>query len=109
MRFAHRLILGAVLLHKSIPALLAQKAGRHRNRAAGIKYMYYWLAIVWRDLDRSVRTAGRRSTDEQRLLETLPFHLAGNVHHLVERRSNQPTEADDVRLHLFGPFKNLLR
>ena len=66
------------------------------------------LAVVRRDLDGRVRLAGGRAADEQRELEAESFHLAGDVHHLVERRRDESAEADEVRLFLPGPFENFL-
>ena len=54
--------------------------------------------ILRRDLDRRVLGAGGRAADQQRHREPLALHLAGDVHHLVERRRDQARQADDVDL-----------
>ena len=107
MGLAERLVVGAMLRHERRLALVAQKAGRHGHRAAGIEHVDHRLAVVRRNLDGRVRPAGGCSADEQRQLETLALHLAGHVHHLVERRRDQAAEADHVRLLRLGAFEDL--
>ena len=41
---------------------------------------------------------GRRAADQEGQVEPAPLHLVGHVHHLVERRRDQPGEADDAAL-----------
>ena len=96
-----------MLRHERRLALVAQKAGRHRHCPAGIQHVDHRLAVVRRNLDGRVRPAGGRSADEQRQLETLALHLAGHMHHLVERRRDQAAEADHVRLLRLGAFEDL--
>src|SRR4029077_3578245 len=84
-----------------------QKAGGYRNGAAGIQHVDHWLAVVWRDLDRGMRAARRPAPQQQRQLETVTLHLARHMHHLIKRRSDQPTEADHVRLFRLGAFEDL--
>ena len=52
--------------------------------------------VMWRDLDGRVCRAGGGPTDEQRLLHTSALHFRGDVHHFIQGRSDQSTEADDV-------------
>ena len=107
MRLAQRFVFGPMLRHELWLALVAQKAGGHRHRAAGIQHMDHRLAVVRRNLDGRVRAAGGRSADEQRQLEALPLHLAGHMHHFVERRRDQAAEPDDVGLFCLGALENL--
>ncbi|MNQ84456.1 hypothetical protein D3C85_995840 [compost metagenome] len=46
--------------------------------------------------------AGRGPADQQGDVEAAPFHLAGDKDHLVQRRRDQPRQADDVDLVLDG-------
>jgi len=94
--------------HERRFAFVAQQAGRHRHGTARIEDMNYRLAVMRRNFDGRVRAAGGRPTDQQRQFESLPLHLACHVHHLVERRSNQAAESNQVRLLRLGPFENLL-
>ncbi len=64
--------------------------------------------ILRRDLDRRVPGAGGRSADQERDLEALALHRAGDVHHLVERRRDQAREPDHVDLALAGLLEDLL-
>ena len=48
------------------------------------------------DPERGVRLARRRAADQQRRLEAQPLHLPGDGHHFVERRRDQPRQADHV-------------
>ena len=59
------------------------------------------LGVVRRDLDGGVGAAGGCSADEQRHFEVLALHLAGDVHHLVERGRDEAAEADDVGADFF--------
>ena len=70
--------------------------------------MHHRLAVVRRNLDGRVRLAGGRAADEQRELEAQPFHLAGDVLHLVERRRDEAAQADEVGLLLNRAVENLL-
>ena len=53
-----------------------------------------------RDLDRGVGPRRRRAADEQRDREALALHLGRDVGHLVERRGDQPRQADQVGVDL---------
>ena len=69
--------------------------------------MYHWLAVMRRNLDGRVCPTGGGPADKQRQFEVLTLHLAGDVYHLVERRSNQTAESDHVRLFRRGAFEDL--
>ena len=66
------------------------------------------LLVGGRDLDGRVRAAGRRPADEQRQVESLPLHLAGNVRHLVQARRDEPAQADHVDALLLRLVENLV-
>ena len=61
-----------------------------------------------RDLDRRMCFAGRRPADQERHVESFARHLLGHMHHFVQRRRNEPAQADDVRLLVAGRGQNLL-
>ena len=56
-----------------------------------------------------MRAAGGRTANQQRQLEPLPLHLPRHVHHLVERRRNQPAQTDDVCPYFARALQNPLR
>ena len=88
-------------------AIVAEQAGSDGDGAAGVENMNDRLAVVRRDLDGRVGAAGGRAADEQGQLEALTLHLARDVHHLVERRRDEPAEADDVGLFRPGALEDL--
>ena len=66
-------------------------------------------ALIGRvDPERGVRLARRRAADQQRSLEAQPLHLAGDGHHLVQRRRNQAGQADHVGIIVLGGLQNVL-
>ena len=48
------------------------------------------LGELGRDLDGRVLLGGRRAADQQRDADVQPLHLLGHVHHLRQRRRDQP-------------------
>jgi hypothetical protein len=92
----------AMLRHKLRLAIVAQQARRHRHRAARIQHMHHRLAVVRRNLHRRMRAARGRPANQQRQLETLPLHLARHMHHLIERRRNQPAQPDQSAFSAFA-------
>ena len=96
-----------MLLHECRLTFVAQKAGRNGHCSAGVEDVDYRLAVMRRNLNGSVRPARGCPADEERQLEALTFHLSGHMHHLVERRSDQPAESDHVRLFRLGAFEDL--
>ena len=103
-----RLVVSTMLFHERGLAVLAQQAGRHRHRAACIQHVNHGLTVMRRNLHGRVSAACRRPADQQRQLEPLPLHLLGHMHHLVERRRNQPAQPDHVRLLRLGALEDLL-
>ena len=65
--------------------------------------------IARRNFHRRVGLAGRRAADEQRQFQAFAFHLAGDVRHFVQRRRDQPAQADDVHLLLAGGLRGFFR
>ena len=83
----HPLVLGVEFAHERVAYawLIGQQLGDHAGRAARVGHVHDGASVVRRsDAERGVDPAGRRATDEQRNVETLPLHLAGDVDHLVE-------------------------
>ena len=60
------------------------------------------------DLHCGVLAAGRRAADEQRQLEGFTLHLPGNMGHLIERRRDQPAQANHVHILLAGGLQDLV-
>ena len=75
---------------------LAEQAGGDRDGAACVQHVNNRVRVVRCDFDRGVGAAGGGAADDERLREALALHLAGDVDHFVERRRNEPAEADDV-------------
>src|ERR1700728_4628927 len=95
-----------MLRHERGLAVVAEKAGRYGYRATGIKYVDHRLAVVRSNFYGRVPSACRCSADEQRQFETLTFHLAGNMDHLVERRRDQTAQADQVYFLYLGALED---
>ena len=78
------------------PVLVHQGAG-HADRPRRVGHVDDRAVVLGLDLDRGVRPRRRRAADQQRQLEPLALHLAGEVAHLLERRRDQPGQPDQVR------------
>ena len=102
------LLLFEQFLHKTLPPVLRQQRGGDRHRARGIKHMDNRPAVVLGDLDCGVRGGGRRTANEQRNRESTPLHFLGDMHHLIQRRCDQPGEPDHVAAHFGGLCQNLV-
>ena len=59
--------------------------------------------VVRLDLHGSVHPRRRRAADQERQVEPLPLHLARDEAHLLERRRDQPAQADQVHVLAAGP------
>ena len=70
--------------------------------------MHDRAGVMLGDFDGRVRGGSGGATDEQRNLESAAFHFFGDMHHLVERWSDQPREADDIRADLDGLVQNFV-
>ncbi len=60
------------------------------------------------DAHGGVHARGRGPADQQRLVHPQPRHLFGDVHHLVQRRRDQPAQADHVGVLVDGGLQDLL-
>ena len=60
------------------------------------------------NLDCRVRGRCGGTANEQRNFESAPLHFFGDVHHLVERWSDQPREPDHIRTDLDGLVQNFV-
>ena len=64
--------------------------------ARRVEHVHRRLAVLGRDPHGGVLLRGRRAADQERQLDPAPLHLLRDVHHLVERRRDEPREPDDV-------------
>ena len=86
--------------------LIAQEIRCNWHRAAGVNNVNDRFTVMRCNFDCGVSAARRGTTDQQRQFETMAFHLAGHMHHLVKRGRNQSAQPDQVRIHCFSPFEN---
>ena len=70
--------------------------------------MYDGLGISGRDLHRGVYSAGGRAADQERHGETLTLHFLRHVRHLIERRRDEPAQADHVGADFARRFQNFV-
>ena len=92
------------------PLLVRHERRDDADRAARIVDIDRLAAPVVRvDLHRRVHAAGRRPADQEREVEALPLHLAGDMAHLVERRRDQAGQADNVGILRLGGLQDLGR
>jgi hypothetical protein len=98
---------GAVVAVERGPLLRPDQPVYDAGGAGGVFHVHDCAVVSGRDFDRRVLGTGRRAADQQRDLETLAFHFAGDVDHFVERWRNQAGKADDVRLLLAGGGEDL--
>ena len=106
---AQRLVVGLGLGEQLAAPFLGEQRRRHRDGAGGVLHPEHRTLVARRHLDRRVCPRGRRTADQQRDREALALHLAGEVHHLVQRGGDQPGQPDQVRAHLLGLVEDLLR
>ena len=62
--------------------------------------MKYALVVLRGDLYRRMPLARGRTADQQWLVDAATLHFLGDVYHLVERRRDQPREADHIAFFL---------
>jgi hypothetical protein len=91
--------------------LLGRKQLRDNgNRARRILHPNDWRVIALIHLDGRVRLGRRGAADQQGDVETLALHLRGHVHHLIERRRDQPGQPDRIgAFRSLGSVQDLLR
>mmetsp|Transcript_68863 Transcript_68863/g.161923 ORF Transcript_68863/g.161923 Transcript_68863/m.161923 type:complete len:438 (-) Transcript_68863:1840-3153(-) len=56
------------------------------------------VIVFGHDFHGCVPLGGRGTTNHEGHLQASSFHLLRHVHHLIQRRSNQPRKSDDVHL-----------
>ena len=105
---AHALVIGGDFFLVACRIVDRQQLGDDADGARGVRYVNNGAFVVRRDLDRRMRAAGRRSTDEERHVKTLPLHLGGDVAHLFQRRRDQSGEADRLRAVFFRRVQDLV-
>ena len=103
---ADAVVFGAQFLGELRLVRLTDEIADDGHGAAGVEDVDDRLAVAGRDLHGGVRLARGRAADEQRQLYTLPFHLAGDVHHLVQRWRDESAQADDVHVQFAGGGEN---
>ena len=81
----------------------------HADRARGVLHPHRGRLVMRVDLERGMRARGRRPADHQGQGETLALHLAGDVAHLLQRRRDQPGQADEVGADFARGVQDLLR
>ena len=97
MRRGNLGVIGAHFGGISLAPLRRQQRRGDADGAAGVVDMHHRPAAIVRvDLDGGMDAAGSGAADQQRHLQALAFHLAGEETHLVERRRDQAGQADDV-------------
>ena len=102
---AHGFLVLFVANRKFRALFWTQQGGHHRYRAAGIQNMDHRSAVNRGNFDRGMGLGGGSPPNQQRNLQTSSFHLAGNPHHFVQGRRNQPRQSDDIYLVFQGGFE----
>ena len=106
---AQRLVVGLGVGEQLAALVVGEQGGCDRDRPRGVLDPDHRALVARRHLDGRVRARGGGAADQQRDLEPLALHLAGEVDHLVERRRDQPGQADQVGADLGGLVEDLLR
>ena len=93
---AQPLLVGARLGVEVAALFGIEQPGDDADDARGVEDVHGRLRVGGRDPHRGVLLRRRRAADQQRQLEPAPLHLLRHVHHLVERRRDEPGEPDEV-------------
>src|SRR5262245_42651605 len=88
--------------HKAWFLIGADQAAYHGHGAAGVEDVNNGLMVAWSDFDGGVRLTGGGAANQQRYLESLAFHLFGDVRHFVQRRSDEAAQANEIHLEIAG-------
>ena len=88
--FAQRFLFREVVADEPIALVGREQRSGDGHRARGVEHMHDRAGVMLGNFDRRVRGGGGGATNEQRGLESAPLHFFGNMHHLVERWSDQP-------------------
>ncbi len=106
---AHVDVFQAGFLDECRLQFLGQQLRRHAHGAGGVGDVdHRVVAVFGLDLHGRVGLGSGGATDHQRQVEILALHLAGDVHHLVQGRGDQPRQADDVALLFLGHLQDFL-
>ena len=89
------------LLVEPLAPLGLEQVRDDRDDAGGVEDVQRRLAVGGRDLE-AVCWREVVAPDQEGQVERAPLHLVGHVHHSVQRRRDQPGEADDVAPFLDG-------
>ena len=106
--FAQRFLFREVVADEAVALVGGEQRGGDGYRARGVEHMHDRAGVMLGDLDGRVCSGGGRATNEQRDFESAAFHFLGDMHHLVERWSDQAREADDIRADLDGLVQNFV-
>ena len=78
-------------------AVGAEQLCQYLAVAAGVRGVDRHARINRGDLHRRVEVRGRRAADDDRNAQPSPFQLLADAGHFVERRGDQPAQADALR------------
>src|SRR5206468_312005 len=84
------------LLDEGVTGRRIHQLAGHADRPRGVDDVDGRAAVARLDPDRRVRPRGRGAADEERDPEALALELTGRYRHLLERRRDEPRQADDV-------------
>ena len=90
------LLLEPVLAVEAAPGVRVEQVGHDADDARRVENVHGRMLVRGRDPHRRVLTRRRRAADQERQLEAAALHLLRHVHHLVQRRRDQPGEPDRV-------------
>ena len=106
---ANGFVLFTGALNKLVALGVREQRGDHAHRARGVLHVDRRPAVVLLDFHRRVRLGGGRAANQQRNGEALTLHLLRHVNHLVQRRGDQPGEANQVSIHFARGLEDFIR
>ena len=106
---ANGFVLFAGALNKLVALCVGEQRGDHAHRARGVLHVDRRAAVVLLDFHRRVRFRGGRPANQQWNGEALSLHLFCHVDHFVQRRRNQPGEANQVSIHFARGLEDFVR
>ena len=105
----YRFVLFAGSGDKIITLGRGQQRSDHADGTRGVLHVDRRAAVVLLDFHRRMRFRGSGAADQQRNSKALTLHLLRHVDHLIQRRRNQPGEANQVGVNLAGGFQDFIR
>ena len=108
VQLAQPVLVDAVLLVERRAALRVEQVADHADDSRRVEDVHRRLAVLGRDADRRVLLRRRRAADQERQRRARAAPSRGRRDHLVERRRDQPREADDVRVLLDRRVEDLV-